>query len=109
MKEESVFVEFFGDNPLVRILDFLIEKRPFDTTKEEIIKETGISRVSLFKYWKKIEEFSVVKKTREIGKASLFVLNDENPIVQKLLILESELIKRAMDVDSEKVPLKILK
>ncbi len=101
MKEDSILIEFFGDNPLIRIVDYLIEKRPFDTTKEEIIQETGISRMSLFKYWKKIEGFELVKKTREIGKATLFVLNDENPIVQKLLILESELIKRAMKTDSK--------
>ncbi len=107
MKEQSILIEFFGDNPLIRIIDYLIEKRPFDTTKEEIIRETGISRMSLFKYWKKIENFEVVKKTREIGRASLFVLNDENPIVQKLLILESELIKHAMEVDSEKIAVKL--
>jgi len=107
MKDKSIMIEFFGDNPLIRIIDYLIEKRPFDTTKEEIIRETGISRMSLFKYWKRIENFGLVKKTREIGRATLFVLDDENPIVQKLLILESELIKRAMNVDSEEVPLKI--
>lgn len=62
MKEKSVLIEFFGDSPLVRIIDFLIEKRPFDTTKEEIIRETGISRNSLFKLWKKIEDYGLVTK-----------------------------------------------
>ena len=109
MIEQSILIEFFGDNPLIRIVDYLIEKRPFDTTKEEIIRKTGISRMSLFKYWKKIENFGVVKKTREIGRASLFVLNDENPIVQKLLVLEGELIKRTMNIDSEKVAVKTMK
>ena len=109
MKEHSILIEFFGDNPLIRIIDYLIEKRPFDTTKEEIIRETGISRMSLFKYWKRIEGYGLVKRTREIGRATLFVLNDKNLIVQKLLLLESELIKRAMDVDSKRIPVKIIK
>jgi len=99
IEEKSVLIEFFGDNPLIRIIDFLIEKKPFDTTKEEIIKMSGISRTSLFKYWDKIEKYKIVKKTRQIGRAELFVLDEENPIVQKFLIIESELIKRAMEAD----------
>ncbi len=95
--EKSVLVEFLGDTPLVRIIDFLIEKRPFETTKEEIIKETGIARNSLFKIWEKLERYEIVKLTRKIGKAEMFVLNDENEIVDKLLKLEFDLIKRAMD------------
>ena len=109
-KEKSVLVEFLGDTPLARIIDFLIEKRPFDTTKEEIITETGISRNSLFKIWKKIEEYKLVKITRKIGKSELYVLNDENEIVEKLLKLEFELIKRAMNQQPQKeVKIDILK
>lgn len=102
IEEKSVLIEFFGDNPLIRIIDFLIEKKPFDSTKEEIIRESGISRTSLFKYWDKIEEYGIVKKTREIGRAELYVINEENQIVQKFLRLESELIKRAMNNATEK-------
>ena len=102
-KEKSIFVEFMGDTPLVRILDFLIEKRPFETTKEEIIKDTGVARNSLFKVWGRLEKFGIVLKTRSIGKADLFVLNDKSEIVQDLLRLEFAFGKQAMHQASEKV------
>ena len=101
LREKSVLVDFLGDTPLVRIIDFLIEKRPFETTKEEIIKETGIARNSLFKIWEKIERYEIVKLTRKIGKSEMYVLNDENEIVDKLLKLEFDLIRRAMDEAKE--------
>ncbi len=106
-KEKSIFVEFMGDTPLVRILDFLIEKRPFETTKEEIIKETGIARNSLFDVWKKLEKFEVVLKTRSIGKSGLFVLNDGNEIVQDILKLEFAFGKQAMQQASAKALVQI--
>jgi DNA-binding transcriptional regulator GbsR (MarR family) len=64
---------------------------------EEIIKETGISRNSLFKIWKKLEEYNIVMITRKTGKSSMYVLNDENEIVQQLLRLELILGKIAME------------
>ena len=95
-REKSIFVEFMGDTPLVRIVDFLIEKRPFETTKEEIIKETGAARNSLFNVWKKLEKFEIVLRTRSIGKSDLFVLNDKSEIVKQLLELEFVFGKQAM-------------
>ncbi len=74
-----------------------MEKRPFETTKEEIIKETGVARNSLFSVWGKLEKFGIVLKTRSIGKAGLFVLNDKSEIVQQLLQLEFVFGKQAME------------
>lgn len=103
MKEYSIFVEFLGNTPLVRILDFLIEMKPFETTKEEIIKKTGISRNTFFKIWKKLEKYNIVIITRKIGKSSMYVLNDENEIVQQLLRLELVLGKIAIEQAEKEV------
>lgn len=97
MKENtSLLIEFLGENTLTRVIDFLLEKRPFDTTKEEIIKETGVSRNTFFAVWETIEKYRLVRKTRTIGRATLYVLNDGNPIVKKLLELEYSLIESDM-------------
>jgi hypothetical protein len=103
MKEKSIFVEFLGDTPLTRILDFLIEMRPFETTKEEIIRETGVSRNSFFRIWKKIEGYGIVTPTRQIGKSTMYVLNDESEIVQQLLRLELILGKMAMELEKKPI------
>ena len=41
MEEKSVFVEYFGDYPLIRVLDFLIEGREMDYSMTEIVKKPG--------------------------------------------------------------------
>ena len=66
-------------------------------TKKEIIEGAGISRATLFKYWRQLEEQEIVLVTRKFGKTKLYTLNSKSLIVRKLLELESVLIGKALD------------
>ena len=95
--EGSLLIKFLGENPLFKIIDFLIENKGIDVTKKEIIQGAGISRAALFKYWGQIEAQEIVLVTRKFGKTRLFTLNSKNQIVRKLLELESILIGKALN------------
>ena len=95
--KKSLLIKFLGENPVFRIIDFLIENKGIDVTKKEIIEGAGISRAALFKYWKQIEMQEIVLVTRRFGKTRLYTLNSKNPIIRKLLELESILIGKALD------------
>jgi len=94
---KSLLIKFLGENPVFRIIDFLIENKGLDVTKKQIIEGADISRASLFKVWKQLEEQEIVVVKRQFGKTKLYSLNSENPIVRKLLELESILIGKALD------------
>ena len=95
--EKSLLIKFLGENPVFRIVDFLIENKGIEVTKKEIIEGADISRASLFKVWKQLEEQEIVIVKRQFGKTKLYSLNSENLIVRKLLELESILIGKALD------------
>jgi len=95
--ENSLFVKFFGDAPLVRILDFLMENKLFDYTKTDIAKNAGISRVSLYKVWPSFMEHKIVRVTRRMGKTELYALNEKSPVVQQLLALDLKLSREFAD------------
>ncbi|MBS3071669.1 hypothetical protein J4408_01625 [Candidatus Pacearchaeota archaeon] len=95
--EKSLLVKFLGENPVFKIVDFLIDNKGIDLTKKDIIDGTGISRASLFNHWGQIEQQQIVIVTRKFGKTKLYTLNSKNPIVKKLLELESLLIGNALD------------
>ena len=95
--EKSLLIQFMGDRPSTRIIDFLIDNKGMDYSKTDIAKGVNISRGALFKHWGKIEEFGIVKETRRFGKTKLYTLNTENEVVQELLRLEAILIKHAME------------
>ena len=95
--EKSLLIRFLGENPIFKIIDFLIENKGIDVTKKEIIEGAEISRAALFKYWKQIETQDIVNVTRKFGKTKLYTLNAKNPIIRKLLELESILIGKALE------------
>lgn len=95
--ERSLLIKFLGKNPVFKIVDFLIENKSVDVSKKDIIEGAGISKATLFNHWEQIEEQGVVTVTRKFGKTKLYTLNSKNPIVKKLLELESLLIGKALD------------
>lgn len=95
--ERSLLIKFLGENPVFKIIDFLIENKGLDMSKKQIIEGAEISRAVLFKYWRQLEEQEIVLVKRQFGKTKLYILNSKNPIVKKLLELESVLIEKALD------------
>ncbi len=91
--------DIFGETPIIKILDHLIDHKGFDYTKTEIAEHAGIGWSTLNRHWEKLERWNLVKATRTIGRATLYTLNIDNPIVQKLLKFDLE----AADYMAEKI------
>ncbi|MFH1751817.1 MAG: hypothetical protein ABH821_02665 [archaeon] len=93
MEDKTIFVEFFGDTPAIRIIDFLLLYDIFDYSKKDICKNADVSWNTLEKLWDNIEKNEIVKNTRKIGKSKMYKLNTENPAVKQLIELNKKLIK----------------
>jgi len=93
MENETIFVEIFGNNPVIKVIDFLITYQLFDYPLTEIARNSGVSYSTLQSFWDKLERNKIVIKTRRVGKSDLFKLNVRNPAVKQLLKLDWNLIK----------------
>ena len=93
MKDETVFTEVFGNNPIMRVLDFLITFQLFDYPLTEIAKNSGVGYSTLQTFWHKLEKNNIVLKTRRVGKSDLYKLNTNNPAIKQLVKLDWNLIK----------------
>jgi len=93
MKNESIFIEVFGNNPIMKVLDFLITFQLFDYPMTEIAKNSEVSYSTLQSFWSNLERNNIVIKTRRVGKSDLFKLNTKNPAVQQLIKLDWNLVK----------------
>ena len=92
MKETTIFREALGDSPVIRVLDFLIEGRGLDYSLTDIAENANIGWMTLHRIWDNLLRFNIVVPTREIGRAKLFKLNEENPAVEKLIKLYDTLL-----------------
>jgi len=97
MEEESIFVEYFGNSPYVKVLDFLIEGQEFDYSMTEVARGSNVGWSAFTRIWKQLFDKEIILKTREIGNAKLFKLNKKNPFVEKLIKFDWELTKLETD------------
>ena len=82
---KSLFIEFMGGSPMIRVLDYLITQREIDFSITDMAENAGIGRATLYRLWDNLIKNKIIKHTRDIGKAKLFMLNTKNKKIQKLI------------------------
>ena len=92
MNQTTIFREALGDSPVIRVLDFLIEGRGLDYSLSDIAENSNIGWTTLHRIWSNLLKLKIVKPTREIGRAKLFKLDEENPAVKELIKLYDTLL-----------------
>ena len=99
MEEESqsIFVEYFGSSPYVKILDFLIQGQEFDYSMTEVARGAGVGWSAFTRIWNQLLAKEIIIQTRTIGNAKLFKLNKKNLFVQKLIKFDLDLMKIETD------------
>ena len=77
MEEEnqSIFLEYFGGSPYVKVLDFFLTFEDFDYPISFIAKETETKWETVEKVIEILVKKGFVRKTRKLGKAWLYGLN----------------------------------
>lgn len=101
---ESILIKTLGNSPKLRIVDFFLDNPLFDFTKKEIIEALGMSKQTFYKYFPELEEYGMVKVSRKIGKAKLYKLNNEHPLVKMLREYETKMSKEIADQVKVKKP-----
>lgn len=99
MENESIFIEVFGNNPIMKVIDFLISFQMFDYPLTEIAKNSEVSYSTLQTFWEKLERNNIVIKTRRIGKSNLYKLNTKNSAVKQLIKLDWNLTNARIEKD----------
>jgi len=103
MEQKSIFLQTFGDYPLLRILDFLMYSRDFDYPITEIAKNSDVNFQTLKKVWPKLERNKIVMKTRSLGGSVLYKLNGDNPVVKKIVELNNFLCWQAAEKEEQEI------
>jgi len=76
----SNFEKVLGGTPVVRLWDFLITSRGlFDYSMTDICEATGIAWNTLKEIFPAFARKGVVRKTREIGRAKMYQLDEKHP------------------------------
>jgi DNA-binding transcriptional ArsR family regulator len=99
----SLLIKAFGNSPKLRILDYLLDYKLNDFTKKEIIEALGMSKITFYKYFKDLEDLGLVIPSRKIGRATLYRINLENPMVKLLIEYEMQLSLQIAEREAQKM------
>ena len=102
---ESILIKTLGDSPKLRIVDFFLDNPLFDFTKKEVIEALGMSKQTFYKYFPELEEYGIVKISRKIGRAKLYRINVEHPLVKMLRDYETKMSKEMAEKAKMKKPI----
>ena len=83
MESKTVFLEMFGDSPMLKVLDFLVVNEDFDYSMTDIAAYAYVGYSTLKLFWRKLEQNGIVRQTRIVGKAKMYRLNVAHPVVKK--------------------------
>ncbi|HLD04278.1 MAG TPA: hypothetical protein VJG90_01020 [Candidatus Nanoarchaeia archaeon] len=103
MAQESLFIEFMGDSPTIRVLDYLLTERELDFSITDMAKNAGIGRSTLYRIWEGLIKNNIILPTRVIGKAKLFKLNKDDAVIQKLIEVDDKLVLEDLRKKAQKV------
>jgi len=110
--QKSLFIETFGDYPLIRVIDFLIENEIFDYSKKDIARHSEVSWNTLEGFFNQLIKKGLVIKTRKVGKSQMYKINLGNPVVRKIMEIDAKLMvesTKAVEISPEiklKIPVK---
>jgi len=103
MEYDSLLVRALGNSHKLRILDYLLDYKLNDFAKKEIVEALGMSKLTFYKYFGDLEELDLVTATRKIGRATLYKINLENPMVKMLIEYERQLSLQIAEQEKSKM------
>ena len=93
-ENKSLFLEYLGDTPQLRVLDFLIDNHFFDFPLTEIARGSNVSYNSLACFFPDWVAKNIVIITRRIGKSDYYQINMKNYFVSDIMKIDWRLTKK---------------
>ncbi len=81
----------FGESPIIKVLDFFLTFDSFDYSIAQISAETETKWETVQNVLKLLIKKGIVKKTRRLGKAQLYMLEKESSITKLLMEIDMKI------------------
>ena len=91
MGSGSIFLEYLGDSPRMRLMQFLIEGRDFDYTLTDMLS-ANISWGTVNMIVPKLVKVGILIPVRKVGRATLYKINQDNKVAVQLIKIYDSLI-----------------
>lgn len=95
--QKSFFLQYLGDNPKMRILDFLMDNFAHDFSLPQIAEGGRVAYTTLIDIMPRLLEQGIIMETRKIGKSKLYKIDLDNPIAKALFVTDMKLSEASIE------------
>ena len=100
MEEESFFLQYLGDNPKIRVLDFMMDNFALDFSLPQIAQGGRVAYTTLIDLLPNLIRQGIIIETRKIGKSKLYKINLDSSIAKALFAIDLKLSEAAIEKKS---------
>ena len=95
--QESFFLKYLGNNPKMRILNFLMDNFAHDFSLPQIAGGSKVAYTTLIDILPQLLKQEMIMETRKIGKSRLYKINLDSPIAKALFVIDMKLSEAAIE------------
>ena len=95
--ETTLFTETVGNSPTARVLDLLITGRGFSYSLSDMVRAAQVSWATVHEVVPVLEKKELIKHIRDLGRAKLYQINEENEVAQALINLSLKVQNEYID------------
>lgn len=100
-----MLTDIFGSSPRVKVIDLFISHPEIEYTKTDIANYSGIARSTLYDFLEELEEYGLVKKSKKVGNAQLYMVNMDSEVTKLISAFQLSLaeieIKKQVENEEE--------
>jgi len=74
----------FTGSAMAKILDFLDTFQDWDYNKTDIAKNSGVNIRTVLRLLPVLEDYGIIKNTRNVGKSQMYQFNSQSPITKAM-------------------------
>jgi len=89
--------KIFGMAPTIKMVEWLIENQEFDHSISEIAEGAKLSVAAAKKNFDPLIQYHVVKLSRTLGSASLYVLDLQSPCTRAIVAFDEKIARCCRD------------
>ncbi|MBT4648376.1 hypothetical protein HOC11_08990 [archaeon] len=91
--EYSDFTILLGENPRIKLIDFMLQTREFDYDLTSIAEGANINRQTAREIINDLLDKGILIVTGKLGKSTLYQLNEKSKIVVSMIQFFDEILK----------------
>jgi len=97
--DNTPLCKVLGPTPTLELLSFMLAHKSFDYSKTELAKNTEMTRQTVYRALEPLEQFSLVRESRKIGRMTMYQLNENSELLKSIEKFNNLTVRKIIEAE----------